>query len=101
VVYNAESAFIRPETGNAGQADSGTRVAARFRNIPAGVRLFVSTIQTAGSSPNARASVVPGTGFDVSVDFLCCREQSGCRDISDQRRGNGCMGGYGIGSYRE
>jgi hypothetical protein len=43
VVYNTESGFVRPELGNVGIADTATRVAARFTNVPEGVRLFVST----------------------------------------------------------
>jgi hypothetical protein len=48
VVYNSESGFVRsdiPELVNVGLANSGTRLAARFSNIPAGVKLFVSRIQ--------------------------------------------------------
>jgi hypothetical protein len=58
VVYNSESGFVRTETGIAGVADSGTRVAARFQNIPAGVRLFVSGSQSAGSSAGSTAVLV-------------------------------------------
>jgi len=44
VVYNSESGFVRPELGfEVGQANSGTRVAARFNNLPEGFRLYVST----------------------------------------------------------
>jgi hypothetical protein len=43
VVYNTESGFVRPDLGSVGVADTGTRVAARFTNVPEGVRLFVST----------------------------------------------------------
>jgi hypothetical protein len=58
VVYNSESGFVRPETGIAGVADSGTRLAARFTNIPAGVRLFVSGTQVSGSTTNSTAVLV-------------------------------------------
>jgi hypothetical protein len=62
VVYNSESGFVRPETGIAGVADTGTRLAARFTNIPAGVRLFVSgravTGSTDATSPGADAVLV-------------------------------------------
>jgi hypothetical protein len=57
-VYNSESGFVRPETGIAGVADSGTRLAARFTNIPAGVRLFVSGTQVSGSTTNSTAVLV-------------------------------------------
>jgi hypothetical protein len=58
VVYNSESGFVRPETGIAGVADSGTRLAARFSNIPAGIRLFVSAREANGTSAGAAAVLV-------------------------------------------
>lgn len=58
VVYNSESGFVRPELGIVGVADSGTRLAARFTNFPAGVRLFVSGTQAAGSDAGATAVLV-------------------------------------------
>jgi hypothetical protein len=58
VVYNSESGFVRPETGIAGVADSGTRLAARFTNIPQGIRLFVSGTQAVGTSTGATAVLV-------------------------------------------
>jgi hypothetical protein len=59
VVYNGESGFVRPETGSGGIADSATRLAAHFRNIPAGVRIFVGTTQAAGSTLGSAAVFVP------------------------------------------
>jgi len=46
LIYNSESNFIIPVNGGAtaGLADYGTRLKAQFSNIPAGVRLWVSTI---------------------------------------------------------
>jgi hypothetical protein len=58
VVYNSESGFVRPETGIAGVADSGTRLAARFTNIPAGVRLFVAGTSSSSSTAGAAAVLV-------------------------------------------
>jgi hypothetical protein len=58
VVYNSESGFVRPETGIAGVADSGTRLAARFTNIPAGVRLFVSGTAATGTTTGSAAVLV-------------------------------------------
>lgn len=57
VVYNSESGFVRVapnpgfELGIAGIADSGTRLAARFSAVPAGVRIFVSTTNTVSGGP--------------------------------------------------
>jgi hypothetical protein len=42
-IYNSESGLITPVTGIAGLADYGTRLKAVFNNVPAGVRIFVST----------------------------------------------------------
>lgn len=64
VVYNSESGFVRgpgslgSELGTAGWADSGTRLAARFVNIPAGVRIFVSASEGAGSTAGSGAVLV-------------------------------------------
>ena len=58
VVYNSESGFVRPETGIAGVADSGTRLAARFSNVPAGIRLFVSANAAAGTTVGSDAVLV-------------------------------------------
>ena len=44
-VYQSESNFVLPVTsGTAGLADYGTRLKAQFNAIPAGVRLWVSTV---------------------------------------------------------
>lgn len=63
VVYNSESGFLRtpdlPYT--VGGASSGTRLAARFNNIPSGVRLFVTNNASTGSSSGFGAVLV-GTG---------------------------------------
>ena len=52
-IYNSESDFVFPISGTqtAGLADYGTRLKATFNNIPAGVRIFVSTsnVNNAGS----------------------------------------------------
>ena len=61
VVYNTESGFVRTTAdpgsdafGIIGVANSGTRVAARFRDIPADVRLFVSVQSIGTGSTQAR-----------------------------------------------
>jgi len=59
VVYNSESGFVHTGLAGVGTADTGTRLAARFVNIPANVRLFVSTTQVTGpSSTSAAANLV-------------------------------------------
>ena len=77
VVYNTESGFVRTDNavlGTAGLADSATRVAARFNNLPEGIRLFVSTTSVGGvGSPVAQANAIlvstdaNGSGGTVSV----------------------------------
>jgi hypothetical protein len=51
-VFNTESGFVRPEPelAGVGLADFGTRLAARFNNVPAGVRIFVTTQAVAAES---------------------------------------------------
>jgi hypothetical protein len=60
VVYNSESGFLRtPELPYAvGGADSGTRLIARFSNIPAGTRLFVTTGPSFGSTVGLNAVLI-------------------------------------------
>lgn len=60
VVYHSESGFLRtPALPYAvGGADSGTRLSARFTNIPAGVRLFATTSPSAGSTAGLTATLV-------------------------------------------
>jgi len=62
-VFNSESGFVNsqvPGPGGVpvGVADSGTRLMARFSNVPAGIRLFVSTANTSGSSAGVTAVLV-------------------------------------------
>jgi hypothetical protein len=42
-IYNSESGLVLPILGATGLADYGTRLKAVFNNVPAGVRIFVST----------------------------------------------------------
>jgi len=67
VPYNSESGFVRAgggvftgAAGGPGYADSGTKLSARFNNIPAGVRLFVtvSSVAQAAATPTATAALV-------------------------------------------
>ena len=69
VIYNSESGFVDPNvnvsslssTMYPGLADYGTRLKAVFNNVPSGVRLFVSTTNTAGntSDSNVLANSTP------------------------------------------
>jgi hypothetical protein len=60
-IYNSESNFVFPITGQSGQtaglSDFGTRLKATFNNIPANTRLFVSTTNVFNS-----AAPVPAPG---------------------------------------
>jgi len=89
--YNTESAFYSPTwtaatscsgaatancytgsgatTGNltnAGLADSGTKLIARFNNVPAGIVLYVSVSQNTGSSTGAAASLISTDAFGAN-----------------------------------
>jgi hypothetical protein len=60
-LYNSESIFVNTTflPAAAGQADQGTRLMAAFRNVPTGVRLFVTTRPVAGaSSSTVNASLI-------------------------------------------
>jgi hypothetical protein len=57
-VFNSESGFVNAATGTAGIADAGTRLAARFSNVPSNVRLFVSTTQSSVGTGTAAAILV-------------------------------------------
>jgi uncharacterized repeat protein (TIGR01451 family) len=59
-VYNSESGFVNSSVLGSvvGFADTGTRVLARFANIPSGLRLFASLLSTSGSSPSVSAQLV-------------------------------------------
>jgi hypothetical protein len=60
-VYSSESGFVRntAELPYAiGGADHGTRLVARFQNVPAGVRLFVTTGPSHGSASGVSAVLV-------------------------------------------
>ena len=60
VVFNSESGFVRtPELPySVGGASSGTRLTARFTNIPSGARLFVTNAPSLGSTPGLSAVLV-------------------------------------------
>ncbi|HUS06336.1 MAG TPA: hypothetical protein VMZ52_08575 [Bryobacteraceae bacterium] len=66
-VYNSESAFTNTTLfgTTVGIADSGTRVAARFNNIPAGTRLFV-TLRNQAITGNSAAATLVGTDANGS-----------------------------------
>jgi hypothetical protein len=62
-IYNSESNFVYgTPSGIAGLADYGTRLRAVFNNVPAGIRLFVSTVNVNNNaSPVVAPAVVGGT----------------------------------------
>jgi len=75
LTFNTESGFVRvsePLLAGVGLADTGTRVAARFNNLPEGIRLFVS-LQSVVPSGTATSNAVlvssdaNGAGGIVSV----------------------------------
>ena len=72
VVYHSESGFLRNDLPFAvGGADTGTRLAARFTNVPAGVRLFVTTRPTAGTSSGIVAGLVQNNIGAATATLFC------------------------------
>src|SRR6185295_1004307 len=69
-IYNAESGFVYPPaSGNgwtSGLADYGTRLKAVFNNVPAGVRIFVSTTNIATNVAGANALPAQPAGTSTS-----------------------------------
>jgi len=73
-IYQSESNLVVPEVTSggavAGLADYGTRLKAQFNSIPAGVRLFVSTVNV---NNNAQFATVPnpvgGNAGNVSTPY--------------------------------
>jgi len=63
LIFNTESGFTSSATGAAGLADTGTRLVARFSNVPSGVSLSVPTTVTSGS---LTAVLMTGMGPDFS-----------------------------------
>jgi hypothetical protein len=61
-IYNSESNFVFPISGSqtAGLADYGTRLKATFNNIPAGVRIFVSTSNVNNAASPIAVPTPPG-----------------------------------------
>jgi len=62
-IYSTESGFTSSVTGNAGRADTGTRLIARFAGVPAGVTLSVPS-EVAGSVPGSTAVLVSVTDLN-------------------------------------
>ena len=61
-IYNSESNFVfgpMAGGGTAGLADYGTRLKATFNNIPAGVRIFVSTTNVNNAATNLTDPQIP------------------------------------------
>ena len=73
VVYNSESGFLHtPDLPyEVGGATTGTRLVARFANIPPGVRLFVTTGPSLGSTAGLGATLVAGAATGSTVNLFC------------------------------
>jgi hypothetical protein len=70
-VFNSESGFIRgPGTPLApGLADSGTRLAVRFTNVPTNLRIFVSAANAAVAGTTSAPNALVGRARIVSTDL--------------------------------
>jgi len=73
-IYNSESGFVSsfgPFNGSnqAGLADYGTRLKAVFNNVPAGVRIFVSTTSVFNTNSNNTTSNLQPAGTVTTTSF--------------------------------
>jgi len=67
-IYNSESNFVYGVPGGtAGLADFGTRLRAQFNNVPAGTRLFVSTVNVLNNSNLTPQPAVIGGNVQTQV----------------------------------
>jgi hypothetical protein len=68
-IYNSESNFVFPVSGTqtAGLADFGTRLRAVFNNVPAGVRVFVSTANVTNAAIPITPPAVIGGNVQTQV----------------------------------
>jgi hypothetical protein len=62
-IYNSESGFITNAIAGAGLADFGTRLKAVFNNVPAGVRIFVTTTNVINGNTQAQPAGNSTTPF--------------------------------------
>lgn len=99
VVYNTESGFVRSSwntaDGNAvniGRADFGTRLAARFRDLPADATIFVSVANARANTaaPTARLIATSGIGDTTGIGFVTPTSSAGF-----------CVGVPGLGTNSE
>jgi hypothetical protein len=77
-IYNSESGFVYPGLGatyTAGLADYGTRLKAVFNNVPAGVKIFVSTTNLASNTSSGNTAP-PALGSTTSFAQLVNGEAS-------------------------
>jgi hypothetical protein len=69
-VWNSESGFVRSaDLGVVGIADSGTRLAARFVNVPANVRIFVATRSLSNAIAAGGDAVLVTTDASGATNF--------------------------------
>ncbi|MGO9008907.1 MAG: hypothetical protein ACLQPN_02305 [Bryobacteraceae bacterium] len=75
-IYNSESGFISAFSGNAtapalagvaGLADYGTRLKAVFSNLPAGVSVYVSTVNLIGTAGTGGAASTTGDAYATTA----------------------------------
>jgi hypothetical protein len=86
-IYNSESNFVFPITGQAGQtaglADFGTRLRAVFNNVPTGVRIFVSTVNVNNGALQVAAPTPPGGSVANSTTPITYAQLVSSETISD------------------
>jgi len=93
-IYNSESNFVfgpMPGGGTAGLTDYGTRLRATFSNVPAGVRIFVSTVNVNNNAqpyffPSAPGFTIGGSAQNTVAPVA--------QLVSSSTIGDGTSGGF-------
>jgi hypothetical protein len=95
-VFNSESGFVRTTAlaGTTGIAESGTRLAARFQNVPANMRVFVTTTNVA-SPANLAASKAVYVATDANGATF--GTASATRVVGEPFSGGSTMTGFAVG----
>ncbi|MEO8595057.1 MAG: hypothetical protein ABI759_17185 [Candidatus Solibacter sp.] len=93
-IYNSESNFVFPINSSqmAGLADFGTRLKATFNNIPAGVKVFVSTanVINTGTPATAPSPIGGSTGnANVATGYVGYAQLVSSETVSGGNAGGG------------
>jgi hypothetical protein len=100
-VFNSESGFVRTTAlaGTTGIAESGTRLAARFANVPANMRVFVTTQNVSAATANPPVGTPASQAVYVSTDpnGATFGTASATRVVTPPFSGGSYMTGFAVG----